>query len=102
MTASVIIELIDPDLEELMDKFFVNSKQDLANMQDALADADFETLSRLGHTAKGTGYGYGFRGMGDIGRDLESAAKGRDRNACTEQVVRVEHYLDHVEVRFDN
>lgn len=95
-----IIERIDPDLEELMDRFFVNSKNDVVKMQTAYEAEDFETLARLGHTAKGTGYGYGFRGMGDIGLKLEMAAKEGRLAECKEQIEKMTHYINNVRVEF--
>lgn len=100
MTSTPIIERIDPGLEDLMERFFVGSNQDLVKMRATLDRGDFVALARLGHTAKGTGFGYGFKGMGEIGRDLETAAREQDRSACAEQVQRMEHYLANVEVRF--
>lgn len=100
MADTPIIERIDPDLEELMERFFTSSKKDLEAMQSALDMKDFETLTRLGHTAKGTGYGYGFRGMGDIGLALEDASKASDAGAAQAQVDRMAYYLDNVKVEF--
>ena len=100
MTSTPIIELIDPGLEDLMERFFASSNQDLVKMRVTLESEDYETLARLGHTAKGTGFGYGFQGMGEIGQALELAAKEANRSACAEQVRRMEHYLANVEVRF--
>lgn len=95
-----IVERIDPDLEELMERFFINSKDDLVKMQEALAAKDFETLTRLGHTAKGTGYGYGFQGMGAIGANLEMAAKAADGAQSQTHVEHMAHYLENVKVEF--
>jgi len=101
MADGPIIERIDTDLEELMERFFINSNEDLVKMQDALAAKDYETLTRLGHTAKGTGYGYGFRGMGDIGAELEKSGLASDEVRCVEQVGRMAHYLANVKVEFE-
>lgn len=100
MADTPIIELIDPDLQELMERFFINSNEDLEEMKTSLASSDFETLARLGHTAKGTGFGYGFKGMGEIGADLEVAAKGGEKDECARQVERMAHYLANVKVEF--
>lgn len=100
MNDDIIIERIDPDLEELMERFFTNSKSDLVKMETSLEAGDFETLARLGHTAKGTGYGYGFQGMGDIGLALEQAAKSADAGKSRELVAQMDHYLANVTVEF--
>lgn len=100
MVEGPIIERIDSDLEELMDRFFKSSQEDLAKMRAAIDAKDFETLTRLGHTAKGTGYGYGFKGMGDIGVDLENAAKIFDETKARVQIDRMAYYLENVTVEF--
>jgi HPt (histidine-containing phosphotransfer) domain-containing protein len=94
------IEHIDRDLEELMERFFSSSLEEVDAMRAALARGDYRTLVRLGHTAKGTGYGYGFRGMGDIGQALETAARAGDAAKCHALVERMAHYLSTVQVEF--
>ncbi|MBI9081510.1 MAG: Hpt domain-containing protein [Pseudodesulfovibrio sp.] len=100
MVDGPIVEQIDPDLEELMERFFESSRKDLGKMQFALEAKDFTSLIRLGHTAKGTGYGYGFRGMGDIGLELENAAKAQSEDDVRAHIQRMAHYLDTVKVEF--
>jgi len=95
-----IVERIDGDLESLMERFFANSNEDTVKMQKALDASDFETLTRLGHTAKGTGYGYGFKGMGNIGVELELAAKAKNVQECQNHISRMSHYLATVKVEF--
>lgn len=95
-----LVEYIDPDLEELMERFFANSKSDLEKMQETLDSGDYPTLVRLGHTAKGTGYGYGFRGMGDLGKKLEQAAKDEDARQAQALIEDMGYYLDNVQVKF--
>lgn len=95
-----IVERIHPDLEELLDRFFVVSRSDLDKMVEALDAGNFEELLRLGHTAKGTGSGYGFKGMGVIGRMIEAAASEGDLHAAREHVNSLARYLDTVKVEF--
>jgi len=102
METGPIIERIDHDLEPLMPRFFDNSRQDVETMRDALASGDMESLARLGHTAKGTGYGYGMRTMGDIGAELEVASKAADTAACGDAIERMARYLDTVVVEYRN
>ena len=95
-----IIERIHPDLEELLDRFFAVSRTDLDKMVSAMELRDFEELIRLGHTTKGTGSGYGFKGMGVIGREIELAASARDLSGVRAQVDNLARYLDTVQVEF--
>jgi len=100
MSDSPIIEFIDPDFEELLPRFFEVSMEDLEKMQAALGEGDFETLNRLGHTTRGTGCGYGFKGMGEIARAIELAAKTCDFEGGREHIGRLFQYLEQVQVEF--
>ena len=51
-------------------------------MQQALANADFETLQRLAHQLKGVGGSYGYPEVTDAAKTLEDAAKARDPEAA--------------------
>ncbi len=96
------IEYIDSDLGELLDRFFEASRQDVEAMWQAIAIEDFRELLRLGHTARGTGSGYGFKGMGIIGRGIEEAANAQDTTRAQEQVKALARYLDTVKVEFND
>ncbi|ADU63047.1 MAG: Hpt domain-containing protein [Pseudodesulfovibrio sp.] len=100
MDDTAIIERIDSDLEELMERFFASSHKDVDTMRAAHTARDFAALERLGHTARGTGYGYGFRGMGDIGLALENAAKAGDEAQCLVLIEGMARYLATVRVEF--
>lgn len=95
-----IVEIIKDELAPIIPRFMDNSKQELAAMAQALDAGDFETLSRLGHNAKGAGFGYGFKGMGEIGRKIELSAKDADERACRGAMDELQQYLEHVEVQY--
>jgi hypothetical protein len=51
---------------------------------------------------KGSGGGYGFDEISEIGRALEDAAKQSQAGKIREEIQRLRHYLDHVEVRIQS
>ena len=101
MDGAPILEIIASDLEVLMERFIDNSTRDLDAMWSALDSGDLPTLIRLGHTAKGTGYGYGMRGMGDIGLAIEAAAREGAVDRCREEIDRMAHYLANVTIEYE-
>lgn len=100
MSDAVYVERIAPDLEELMPRFFELSKVDIQKMRQAIAAEDMEALIRMGHTAKGTGAGYGFQGMSALGREIEDAAKAGELAEVERLVDRLRHYFETVVVEF--
>jgi HPt (histidine-containing phosphotransfer) domain-containing protein len=89
---------IDPDLEDLIPGYIENRHKDIRAMEEALAKGEFETVRVLGHSMKGSGGGYGFDGITEIGRSLEQAAKGGDAAAMRRGIDALADYMKRVEV----
>ena len=67
-------------------------------MNEALDRADFEVVTILGHNLRGSGGGFGFQAITDIGAGLEQAAEGADTDASRKWVGELSSYLDRVEL----
>jgi HPt (histidine-containing phosphotransfer) domain-containing protein len=92
---------IDADLADLIPRYLDNRRQDLRDARDALRIEDYARLQRIGHNIRGSGGGYGFGRLVQIGSRLEQA--GIDRRAeqvglCLEDLA---DFLHRVEVIYD-
>lgn len=96
-----IIVHVDSDLEELIPGYLDNRRRDVQSMLEALARGDYETIRVLGHSMKGSGGGYGFDPITEIGSCLERAAKARDREGLQKWVGELLSYLDGIEVVYE-
>ncbi|MBC7521274.1 MAG: PAS domain S-box protein, partial [Sandarakinorhabdus sp.] len=65
-------------LAEWTPAYLENCRQNVITMRDALDRADFEAVSILGHNLRGSGAGFGFQAITDIGGDIETACKDAD------------------------
>ena len=101
MTSESIVVVVDRDLQDLIPGFMERRHEDLAKMRAAAAERDTETLRVTGHSMKGTGGGYGFEGLSEIGARIEAAAKQDDMAAMSDHLRALEDYLQRVEVRFE-
>jgi len=52
----------------------------------------------MGHQMKGSGTGYGFAAITEIGRSLESAAKQEASDGIRTQIAALTDYLNRVEI----
>lgn len=95
-----IVVQVDADLEDLIPGYLQNRRQDVDSILQALEKQDFETIRILGHTMKGTGGGYGFDAITELGRALEEAAKGRNIADIRQKAAALLAYLQAVEVVF--
>lgn len=91
---------IDADLEPLVPGFLENRRNEVSDFRTALGAADLETLESLGHSLKGTGGGYGFDTLTDIGREIEQRAQSADIEGIRTHVDRLADFLERVQVRY--
>ncbi len=98
---SKLVVRIDPDLQDLVPIFIAHKHEDAQAIVAAIARADYEALSQLGHRIRGEGGSYGFEELTAIGAALEIAAKARDLAAVRKSAKELTAYLDSVEIVYD-
>jgi HPt (histidine-containing phosphotransfer) domain-containing protein len=82
------------DLEPLVPRYLARRREEIARLRASLEARDFGALRIVGHSLKGSGGGFGFWGLSDIGARIEKAAMAADA-AALERLL-AEH-ADHVE-----
>jgi PAS domain S-box-containing protein len=92
---------VDPDLRDLLPGYLENRQRDIGSIRDALEQGDYDTIRLLGHSMKGSGGGYGFDAISEIGRCLEEAAKKRDGQAIERWLRKLSTYLERVRIARD-
>ena len=92
---------IDPDLQDLIPDYLENRGNDLLVYQQALEKDDFDSIVVLGHSMKGSGGGYGFNDLSNIGRAIEKAAKNRDKESVRKSIIDLTDFLNKLEVVYD-
>ncbi len=70
-----ILVRVDARLRPVILKYLDNRRADVQNIRTALDRSDFETIREMGHKMSGTGGGYGFPRITEIGQSIELAAK---------------------------
>jgi HPt (histidine-containing phosphotransfer) domain-containing protein len=98
---SKVVVRIDPDLRDLVPVFIAHKREDAQAIVAAIASADYEALSQVGHRIRGEGGSYGFEELTEIGAALEIAARARDLAAVRKSAHELSAYLDSVEIVYD-
>ena len=101
MTSEKITVKVDKDLEDLIPGFMQRRREDVASIRASLSAGDLDKVRITGHSMKGTGGGYGFDELSQIGSRLEKAAQAGDADAISSLVTRLEDYLDKVVVEYE-
>ena len=96
-----IVVHIDADLKELIPGYLNSRYRDIQVMQKALAQGDYDTIHIVGHSMKGSGGGYGFDTITEIGGALEQAAKEGEPDAIRRWMDELRMYLERVQVVYD-
>jgi PAS domain S-box-containing protein len=92
---------VDADLAELVPGFLENRRADLDAIASALARADYENVRILGHNMKGSGAGYGFNRITELGASLEQAAGRCESEEIRARAAELSGYLDGLHVKYE-
>jgi signal transduction histidine kinase/DNA-binding response OmpR family regulator len=95
-----LIVKVDPDMEDVVPGYLEKRRKEVQTYRQALADGDFEALRMLGHKMKGTGSGYGFPVLTEIGSAIEEAALRKDHDSIAADVDRLAGYVDNVKLDY--
>lgn len=95
-----IIVQCDPDLKDLIPGYLSNRDKDIIAVRECLGVGDFEKIRTIGHSMKGSGGGYGFDAITDLGDRIEDAALANDANEIDQAIRDLEVFVSQVEVVF--
>lgn len=93
-----IVVQCDPDLEDLIPGYMNNRSKDIITIRECLEINDFEKIHLIGHSMKGSGGGYGFDAITDLGSRIEIAAMDSNKDEIDQTVRELEDYVNRVEV----
>jgi PAS domain S-box-containing protein len=77
---------VDEGIAALIPKYLAAKPKQIEEARAALAVKDFDPIWRFGHNLKGTGRGYGFPPIEEMGREIEKAVADRDVANIAEQL----------------
>ena len=87
-------------LEDLIPGYLVNRRNDLVALAMAVNSGDLSPARVIGHGMKGSGTGYGFPAITEIGRNIEQSALNQDIAGVKRQICELEDYLQRVDVLY--
>ncbi len=81
--------------------FLEDIHNDIKTMMEALKNGDYEVIRNIGHSTKGSGGGYGFYVITDIGKSIEDGAKEKDPDEIQKWLDELLNYIETVEVIYE-
>ncbi len=89
---------VPAELQDLIPRYLENRKRDLDLIATALQGGDFTLLYNIAHKLKGSGGGYGFQEITNIGREMETAAEEQNAAGARTCLEKLRRYLELVVV----
>jgi CheY-like chemotaxis protein len=100
VSAQAVVIQVEEGMEDVVPGYLVKRRADVPVYAEALARGDFESIRQLAHKMKGTGSGYGFPVLTELGGTLERAAMEKDAALIRESLNRLAPYLDSIELKY--
>ncbi len=91
---------VEEGMEDVVPGYLEKRRAEIAVYQAAVESGDFDTVRNLGHKMKGTGTGYGFPLLTEIGGVLEQAAKAGETERIRESLRRLKDYVESVDLKY--
>jgi CheY-like chemotaxis protein/HPt (histidine-containing phosphotransfer) domain-containing protein len=91
---------VEAGMEDVVPGYLAKRRAEVPLYTAALAREDFDSIKKMAHRMKGTGAGYGFPLLTELGATLEKAALGKDGaqlETCTNQLA---VYLQSVQLQY--
>ena len=95
------IVYVDSDLKELIPMFLENRADNIAELKKLLKEENYEGIEKLGHKIKGSGGGYGFDKVTDLGREIEQAAAAGNTKKLRDLIEELAEHMDKVEIKYE-
>lgn len=90
--------LVDEFLVDLIPNFIKNKIADLAILKTAIDNEDFDAIKKIGHNWKGVCSSYGFKYLGETGKQFEFLAENHDIASLRLLVDSLPEYLKNVQI----
>ena len=92
----------DKDLEDLIPSFLENRRNEVGEVERALASGDYEFVRRLAHTLKGICRPYGFIHLEDMSKRMEVAGEAENEEQVRGILAEIKSYVENVRVVYDS
>ncbi len=92
---------VDKDLKELIPMFLENRSQNINELRELMEEKKFDEIENLGHKIKGSGGGYGFDRVTDLGRAIEKAAAEEKFDELQELIDEFSEHIEKVEIIYE-
>ena len=99
-SAPRIVVAVEEGMEDVVPGYLEKRRREVAVYAAALAQHDFDSIRNMAHKMKGTGSGYGFPVLTELGGVMEKAALNKDATHLRESLRRLEVYIESIDLKY--
>jgi HPt (histidine-containing phosphotransfer) domain-containing protein len=92
---------VDKDLRDIVPAYLETRRREIPELFALHTAGDLEALRKAGHKLAGSGGGYGFDRISDLGKQLETLALAGDAAAVAARLVELRDYIENLEVTYE-
>jgi CheY-like chemotaxis protein len=93
---------VEDGMEDVVPGYLAKRRAEVSVYTDALSRDDFDSIKHLAHKMRGTGAGYGFPVLTELGHVMEKAAMAGDAARIRESVNQFALYLDSIDLKYSS
>jgi len=92
---------VDKDLQDIVPGYLETRRRELPELLALHAAGDLDALRKIGHKLAGSGGGYGFDRLSELGRQVETLALAGDAGGVGACLAEIKDYLENLEVVYE-
>ena len=93
---------VSPEVAALVPKYLASQSRQIDDAHAQLVQRDFDSIRTFGHNLKGTGRGYGFAEMEELGGELERAAQETSESSIAETLEALRRFVEDATIQADD
>lgn len=93
---------VDKDFQEIIPSYLYNLTDNIETMKSHLKKQNYDAIKKIGHGIRGTGGGYGFDAITDMGKYIEEAAKKSNVEKIEKWLQILLDYVENVNVVYNS
>lgn len=92
---------IDKDLQDIVPGYLEVRRREIPELFALHSAGDMESLRKAGHKLAGSGGGYGFDRLSELGKQVKTLAQAGDAAGVAARLAELKDYIENLEVVYE-
>ncbi len=92
---------VDKDMQDTAPNYLETKRRELPELFSFHSTGNLEALRKAGHKLAGSGGGYGFDRISELGKQIETLARSGDTEGIAAQLTELKDYIENLEIVYE-